>query len=154
MEQQKPALASGHCIIAKSSCSWSLSTASCLVIDLLRDRTRCSPFLTCDTDGTHVKLLKKKGLFSTVWKKPQIPCTCPFSPSRLSKNVCVGITGLWLSVFCRSALLLFSFWQAGTISFPFWSGPTFFFSCFLVCSLGTDCPSHAQNVTFHEYLPC
>lgn len=45
---------------------------------------------------------KKRGLFSTVWKRPQIPCACP---SSLSKNVCVEIAGLQPFVFCGSALL-------------------------------------------------
>lgn len=42
---------------------------------------------------------KERGLFYTVWKKPQIPCAHLFYPSNVSKNVCV-----WLLV---SGLLYF-----------------------------------------------
>lgn len=59
---------------------------------------------------------QKRGLFSTVWKKPQMPCACPFSPSSLSKDVCVGIAGLQPFVFCGSALTVVEF-LAGKYNF-------------------------------------
>lgn len=80
-----------HC---QKSCSQPLPTASCLVTDLLRDRTRCSPFLTCDMDGSHVKLLKKEDYFLLFGKSPRhlVPaCFVPQVSQRMS------VSGLLIS---------------------------------------------------------
>lgn len=152
MEQQKTTFA--YWIVAKRSCSWPLPTACCLVIDLLRGRRILFSVLwywqePCETT-------QKRGLYSTIWKKPWIPCACLFCPSNLSEDVCVGIAGLLPSLFCGSALLLFSFWQPGTTwaLLLFQSGPAFFFSGLLVCFFRIDCLPHPLNSIFHDYLSC
>lgn len=68
-------------------------------------------------------------------KEPWTPCASPFSPSSLFEDVCVRTAGLLPSVFCGSALTLFSCWQTGTAwsLLLFWSGSAHFSSGLLVC---------------------
>lgn len=138
--QKERRLALAHCLLP---CHWPSQR---------QDRT--VPFPVLWHWGEPCETAQKRGLFSTTWKKPPIPCACPLCPSELSEDVCVGIAGLLPSVFCGSALLLFSFWQTGTAwaLLLFWSGPAFLFSGLLVCFLGIDRLPNPQNCIFHEYL--
>lgn len=132
--------------LPKGAAAGPLPTASCLVIALLRDRTRCFPFLTCDTDRSHVKLLKKEDYFLLFGKSLRYLVPARFVPQVSQRMSVLGLLVSSLLYFVDQPYI--SFWQASTTLLPFWSSPTFF-SGFLVCSLGTDCPSHAQNVIFH-----
>lgn len=91
-------------------------------------------------------MLKKEDYFLLFGKSPRYLVPACFVPQVSQRMSVLGSLVSSLLYFVDQPY--FSFWQASTTLLPFWSSPTFF-SGFLVCSLGTDCPSHAQNVIFH-----
>lgn len=67
-----------------------MPTACCLVIDLLRGRTGRSPFLSCDTEGSHVKLPRKEDYFLPPGKSPQYLVPAHFAPQNSQRMSVLG----------------------------------------------------------------
>lgn len=63
--------------------AWSLTCS--------RDRKRCSLFLTCDIDGSHVKLLKKEDYFLLFRKSPRYLVPARYVPQVSQRMSMLGL---------------------------------------------------------------